>query len=413
MKKAMTKLKASLTNNIGLKIIAVAVAAIVWLAVVNISDPEKTVVIYNVPVTVTNEESITDLGMVYSVESGKTVDITISGKRSIVSNLTVDDFKATASLKELSKVNSVPIDITTMNKSIGRKITIVKQSIQSMIVAVEDMDKQKFNIEVEFTGKAADGYIAGNYSLSDSTVDVKAPVSVLDRIARVVAVCDISGKKADFSQNAKITLYDKRGEEIKSKDLTLSRKKVGVSVNILQEKEVPIVFEPVNKAADGYEISDISLSSDTVKLSGAEDLLAEIEKIDITSDMDVSNITKNTTINIDLTEKIPQGVQINDDGKIEVTVKVYKLVTKTLKIKTADLDVDNLKAGLEITFPSEHVEITLRGEKNIIDDISKDTLKASIDLKGAEKGTVTVPVSVKIPDGAELLDEITVKVKLK
>lgn len=413
MKKAMTRIRASLTNNVGLKVIAVVIAAIVWLAVVNISDPEKTVVIYNVPVTVTNEESIMELGMVYNVASGKFVDITISGKRSIVSNLTSDDFKATASLKELSKVNSIPIEIESKNKSIGRKITIVKQSIQSMTVDVEELDKQKFNIEVEFSGKAEEGYVVGNYSLADEMVEVKAPVSVLDRIAKVVATCDISGQKADFSQNAKITLYDKRGEEIKNKDLTLSRKKVGILVDILQETEIPIVFGDVGEAAEGYLVSEITLSSETVKLSGAEDVLAEIEKIDITSDIDISNITKDTTITINLAEKIPDGVTISGDTEIKVTVKVYKLTTKTFKIKIENLEVNNLKEGLELSFPSDSVEVTLRGEKKIINDISKEELKASIDLKGEDKGTVTVPVSIKVPDNTELLEEITVKVKLK
>lgn len=413
MKKAMAKIKASLTNNVDLKIIAVFIAAIVWLAVVNISDPEKTIVIYNVPVKVTNEESITDMGMVYTVESGRFVDITVSGKRSIVSNLSTDDFKATASLKELSKVNSVPIDVEAKNKSIGRKITIAKQSIQSMTVSVEDMDEQKFNIEVEFSGKASDGYVAGEYSLSDEMVEVKAPVSVLDRIARVVAICDISGQKNDFSQNAKITLYDKRGDEIKNKNLTLSRKKVGVFVDIMQEKEIPVVIGDLGGVADGYQIADITLSSKTVRISGAENLTSDIKSLDITSDIDVSNLTKTTTFTVDLSEKLPRGVSISGDTEIEVTVEIYKLATKTFKIKTSDLDVDNLKSEVEIEFVSETVEITLRGERSVIDDISKEDLKAGIDLKGEDKGTITVPVSIKVPDNTELLEDVTVKVKLK
>ena len=48
MKKAMMKIKASLTNNVGIKVIAVVIAALIWLMIVNISDPEKTVIIYNI-----------------------------------------------------------------------------------------------------------------------------------------------------------------------------------------------------------------------------------------------------------------------------------------------------------------------------------------------------------------------------
>ena len=75
--------------------------------------------------------------------------------------------------------------------------------------------------------------------------------------------------------------------------------------------------------------------------------------------------------------------------------------------------MDNLKQGLEIEFAAETVEITLRGEKSVISEISKENFKAGIDLKGENKGTVTVPVSIKVPDNTELLEEATIKVKLK
>ena len=104
MKKMMMKIKESLTHNVGVKIVAVIIATLIWLTVINITDPEKTVVIYGVPVTVTHEEAISDLDMVYEVKNDKYINITISGKRSVVGNLSADDFKAIASLKELSKV---------------------------------------------------------------------------------------------------------------------------------------------------------------------------------------------------------------------------------------------------------------------------------------------------------------------
>ena len=126
MKKMIMKIKESLTHNVGVKIVAVIIATLIWLTVINITDPEKTVVIYGVPVTVTHEEAISDLDMVYEVKNNKYVNITISGKRSVVGKLSADDFKAIASLKELSKVNSVPIEVSAKQGSIARKVTIEK-----------------------------------------------------------------------------------------------------------------------------------------------------------------------------------------------------------------------------------------------------------------------------------------------
>ena len=46
MKSVTKKLRESITNNIMLKIAAVFIAALIWLAVVNLSDTTKTITIY-------------------------------------------------------------------------------------------------------------------------------------------------------------------------------------------------------------------------------------------------------------------------------------------------------------------------------------------------------------------------------
>ena len=209
MKKAMMKIKASLTNNVGIKVIAVVIAALIWLMIVNISDPEKTVIIYNIPINVTHEEVITDMNMVYDSDKNATVNITVSGKRSVVSKLSAEDFTATASLKELSKVNAIPVQVSAVQNYIGRKITIEKQSKQTLEVSIEQVKKQNYSVSVEYNGSPEEGYVAGGYTLSKNMVTVKAPESLLDKIDRVVARCDIDGENEDFTTKSRLYVYDK------------------------------------------------------------------------------------------------------------------------------------------------------------------------------------------------------------
>lgn len=78
--------------------------------------------------------------------------------------------------------------------------------------------------------------MAGEYTLSKSSVNVKAPTSVLDRISKVVAECELDGASADFSKKCKLVLYDKHGRTIKNNNITLSTKKVLVSVEVSKEE---------------------------------------------------------------------------------------------------------------------------------------------------------------------------------
>lgn len=413
MKKAMTKIKMSLTNNVGIKIIAVLVAAIVWLAVINVNDPEKTVVLYNIPITMTDEDVITDMGMVYNLNSKDKVNITISGKRSVVSNLTAEDFTATASLSELSKVNAIPIEISANQKSIASKITIVKQSIQTVTVSIENIEKQQFDIEAEFSGKTADGYVTGSYSLSKQSVTIEAPESVLNKIERVVAVCDLNGSNSGISQKCDLILYDKKDRVIKSEDISMSIERVTVNVDVLKEKEVTISLNSVGSPASGYQISDVTLSMETVKLIGAPDTLKGIKSLELDGEVDVAGQKADVIQTIDLSKLLPEGVTIEGTSEVEVTVKIEKLASKTFTIKAEDISVDNLKDGLSMTISTKSIKVTLRGEKSVIDQIHTDDIKASIDLKGYGKGTSKVPVTITIPDGTELTSQVSVKVKIK
>lgn len=415
MKKAMTKIKTSLTNNVDLKIIAVIIASIVWLAVINISDPEKTLTIYGVPVTITDESSIIDRGMVYEVTSSKYVNVTVTGKRSIVSNLSANDFKATASLKELSKVNAVPIEVELKNRYMSRKLTIAKQSVQTLTVSVENLEKQEYNIEVDFSGTLDNGYVVGSYSLSRSTMTVKAPVSVHDKIERVVAICNLDGKNSDISQKCKLILYDKHNKEIKESHIKLSNQKVRVDVSILKEKEIPLdmTTDHVGQPAAGYQISGVTLSQETVKIVGAENLLDSVDRLEITEDFDVSNEVADISKNIDLSQYLPEGVSVNGEKIIQVTIHIDKLATKTYNIKASDIIVNHLEENLELKYLTKSIAVTLRGESDAIGHVTKEQVQASIDLDGYEKGTETVPVFLSIPDNTELVEQVFVKIKLK
>lgn len=407
------RIKECLTNNVGLKIIAVFIAAVVWLAVVNISDPEKTIIIYNVPITITNEEAITDMGMVYDLESADYVNITISGKRSIVSNLSADDFKATASLEELSKVNAVPVEVSARQSSISRKITIVKQSMQTITLNVEKIEKQEYPIEIELAGKTAGGYIVGSSTISKKTVTITAPTSVIDSVDKVVAVCNLDGSNSDIEQECTLELRDKHGDTVKRKHTKLSFKKATVYVDILKEKEVPISVVSIGKPQKGFQVTNVILSQENVKLYGPEDKLKDIGQLEITDEISIADNVSDVTVDIDLSKYLPEGVKIDGETMMQLTVKIEKLKTKSYSIKTSEISVKNLKDEATLTFTDKEIEIVLQGENAVIDAIKSEDLKAEINLKDYEKGTAKVPVTVDIPEGAQLAKDVYVKIKIK
>lgn len=417
MKKMLTKLKMSLTNNIGLKFLAVLIALVLWLAIVNVNDPEKTITVSNIPISVTNESAITSRDMVYNVKSEQYLNITVSGKRSIVSNLSAEDFRATASLKELSKVNSIPVDVTTKNASLGRKITIVKQSAQTILVDVENVEEKDFtDLVVEYTGKVADGYVAGLSSMFTDEVTVKAPTSIIDKIKKVAVRCSLDGTNTNISKKCPVILYDKNDKEIKSDEIELSDKKIRVNVNVLRAKQVPISTinkDELGKPADGYVVDDVILSSDSITVYGSEESLDSIESLDIQDDIDVSDAKGDVTQNIDVTGKLPKGLSVSGESTITVKVLIKKLITRTFEYDASEVSLNDLSSDLDVQLVTKKVKVTLQGEEEVISQLTKDDIAISADLGKVKEGTTTVHVDVAVPDNTTLMNNVTIKIKAK
>lgn len=417
MKKMLMKLKMSLTNNIGLKFLAVLIALVLWLAIVNVNDPEKTITVSNIPISVTNESAITSRDMVYNVKSEQYLNITVSGKRSIVSNLSAEDFRATASLKELSKVNSIPVDVTTKNASLGRKITIVKQSAQTILVDVENVEEKDFtDLVVEYTGKVADGYVAGLSSMSTDEVTVKAPTSIIDKIKKVAVRCSLDGTNTNISKKCPVILYDKNDKEIKSDEIELSDKKIRVNVNVLRAKQVPISTinkDELGKPADGYVVDDVILSSDSITVYGSEESLDSIESLDIQDDIDVSDAKGDVTQNIDVTGKLPKGLSVSGESTITVKVLIKKLITRTFEYDASEVSLNDLSSDLDVQLVTKKVKVTLQGEEEVISQLTKDDMVISADLGKVKEGTTTVHVDVAVPDNTTLMNNVTIKIKAK
>ena len=303
------------------------------------------------------------------------------------------------------------------NWVMGRKITIVKQSAQTILVDVENVEEKDFtDLVVEYTGKVADGYVAGLSSMSTDEVTVKAPTSIIDKIKKVAVRCSLDGTTTNISKKCPVILYDKNDKEIKSDEIELSDKKIRVNVNVLRAKQVPISTinkDELGKPADGYVVDDVILSSDSITVYGSEESLDSIESLDIQDDIDVSDAKGDVTQNIDVTGKLPKGLSVSGESTITVKVLIKKLITRTFEYDASEVSLNDLSSNLDVQLVTKKVKVTLQGEVEVISQLTKDDIAISADLGKVKEGTTTVHVDVAVPDNTTLMNNVTIKIKAK
>ena len=166
-------MKKKLTNNLGFKIISVILAIMLWLVVLNVSDPEKTTTIVNIPITILNESAITGQEKIYQIIAGKTATVKVTGPRTIIDSLEASSFKATADMADLSMTNAVEVKVELIKASYRSKVSIDVQT--TMRIAVEDLVHMEFTAEVAEQGKLPEGYVVFGKNMDKTIVNVTAP----------------------------------------------------------------------------------------------------------------------------------------------------------------------------------------------------------------------------------------------
>ena len=92
-----------LTNNLGLKILAVLIASLLWLIAININDPvgQQT---YTVNVQMVNLSKLTDNNKYVEVlEGSDTIRVTVRAARSVLSELSDKNISAIADVDKLTE----------------------------------------------------------------------------------------------------------------------------------------------------------------------------------------------------------------------------------------------------------------------------------------------------------------------
>lgn len=410
-------MKKSLTNNIGLKLLAFLFAFMLWLLVVNIDDPVDTKTFDSIPVTIEHAEVVTQDQRSYQVLDGTdTVSVTVSATRSVLEKISAENIVATADMRELYLESQIPIEITIP----GYEFESATANPRNVQVKIEQNKSDTFPITVTTTGTVRDGYVLGNVQADPERVTVNGPESVIDRISKVVARVNVSGLSEDSSIDAVLTYYDSDNNEISAEQLANNLGTTGVKVNVTlyHTARIPVTVDTSGvTAADGYSISEVTWTPEEIQLAGEEEVLDALESIRIPADaVDITSISQRTEQTVDITPYLPEGTRLVDENgnNILVTARVAREGTKSFDIPVGSITVDNLSDSLTVSGygSGDDLEVHIGGPQEQLNSLQLSDLAVSIDLKDCTKaGDYEVPVTITLPsDAADCTVETSVTV---
>ena len=401
-----------ITNNFGLKILAVIFAGVLWLAVVNIDDPVTTRS-FTTTVSVENGDYLTGIGKYYEIiNNSNTITFKVSGKRSYLERMGNSDFRATADLKMIENLNRVPVEITPQRY--GGYVTVASK-LYYLDLDVEDLVSKPFVISVQTDGKPSKQHALGETSVSPTLLRVSGPASVVDTIDKAVAAVNVEEMSQDLTDSVIPILYNKDGNEVDTKDLTFNIQNVMVSVRILDTKDVTLNFQTAGTLQEGYEYVGIEYEPQTVSVKGASAVLNTVNSITIPEEvLDLTDATVNIDKEVDISAYLPEGVSLtkSNQAKISVTVKIEKHERRKFELPTANITVGNLGSRYAAEFLTDTVAVELEGLASELDTLDASTLTGSIDVSGMTEGEHTVNLEVNLDSKFKLVKNATVTVDI-
>lgn len=408
-------MKKKLTNNLSLKILSVILAVLLWLIVVNVSDPEKTTTIANIPITIINEDAITGQDKVYEVVAGKTATVQVTGPRTIIDSLEASSFTATADLSKMSMTNAVEVEVELVKISYRTKVDIDVET--TMRIAVEDLVQGTYEVQYDTTGSIADGYVAFDTSLSEKEVVVTAPSSVMSKIASVETRVNLKNAKEDFTSKVQLNAYDNRGNVINAEEnnITFSVREINVSVTVYPIKQIPIVYDINEENYPDAAITSTTASKTHVMIAGRNDVLSAINELRLdTSSLVITETQSSYELTYKLGELLPEGVYVyGDTDSVTLKVKTDAIITRTFTIPVSEIGIKSLGEGYSAAHEGTgDVTYTLRGKKSMLDKFNTDEEQLFVSTKDLGEGVYDLDVQMDLEDDIELITPITVKVKI-
>ena len=413
------KILKTLTKNLGFKILAVVFAFILWLVVYNTDDPTITVS-YTTNVTVENASAVTDMNKCYEVLNGtNTVSFAVTAKRSVLNKLEDTDFTAVEDMNRMivnedgDKAN-VPIEITSKRSNSSLKYNGKNKYLE---VSLEDLMKRRFIITADTSGKVADGYALGEVTVTNPNVlNVSGPASIVNKIDSVVATIDVDGMSMNLSDNVIPALYDADGQEIDTTKLKLSNTTVTISAKILSVKEIPLVFSTSGVPYGDNRVVEISSKPETIKVKGSSTTLNPLSSLNIPGDvLNVSGASEDITTTIDISEYLPDGVELVNasDATVTVTVRIEAYELKKFNLSTSQINVNGLDSNYDLSFDQSTVAVTVSGLKNDLNKLNTSQLSASIDVTDLGVGTHQVNLDLNLDEDNYAYQTITVTIEIK
>lgn len=390
-KKANTKksgfsFSALIRNNRFLMIASVVIAFVLWMWVAIEKSPEVTNVITGIPVQINLENSIPEqLGLQIFGESEFTVDVTVKGKKYILSSLDANDIDVVANTNYVDSSGTKTLQLKITPKNSSDDFTIASSSSTYIEVYFDTYKEVELaltsNIESSLDSIVPEDCLLGDVVFSKNTVLISGPATEINRITNVAATVKVD------TVLEKTTTFDPEIKIITNDGSTLEYSKINtvdditMTVPVLKVVTLPTAVEFKN-APSGFISNPMkyTVSPSSVKVAIPVDAV-ETTKVFVVDTIDFSDIADSyNTFTVDADSINTYKIMDSSVKRFRITINASSMSSKTLSVPVSNITIKNSRDDFKVTLnATKDITVTLVGPQEDIEAITADDLRIEID----------------------------------
>ena len=381
-----------LNSNLGLMLLALVLAFIVWLSAVFSADPN---VECSSPSTLPLEVADLTGNLVLVGELPNTATIALFAPRSVCERM-AEDTRSVRSSIDLSEYEpgdyDVDVDFTIDPQY--HPVRVLSFSPANVSIRIEEFITRTVPLTFLTVGEPALGYKEGGAILSDSRVEISGIRSLVDQVDSAVVTLDISDAVDEINVSRPVVLLDEAGEPVAGLDVQPS------AVNVRKIIERPGFFRDVSVRViysgtpeDGYRLTSITPTPQIITVySNDPELIRELPGFVETETIDLTSAKANIEVRLRLL--LPEGVFV--DGESTVLVQVGIAAIESSVTLTLPVELIGLAPELAAQVSPQTVDILLVGPLPVLTTLQPLDVRVVLDLAGYEIGEYTVSPRLEV-----------------
>ena len=414
-------------NNLGLKLISLFLAFLLWFLVVQIGDPKDDQDMGNVRVKLINTELLDNENKVYEVlDDTDVVRVTVYAPKSVFTQLRSRDIVAEADVSKLTDINTIPIEFS----SNPANVVSITGSRDVVKLNIEDKASKYVTLQSHTVGTVSDGYVVMSLTPDQNRIEVSGPKSVVDQVKYAGAEIDVSEATSNLTANVDVHLYDVTGSEVDYTKLSKNVNYVRMTVEVLAMKEVPVQYVVTGEPEEGYMVSgEVTCDPETVQIAGSAYALSNISEITIPEGVvDITGAQESVSKTVNLREYLPENIRLANssfNGRVSITIPLEAVVERSFQVPVEDISIAHVPEGYTAEI-SESAETTYTvetaGLQAALDELRQNGLKGVVDLDAwMEKehmerlriGSYMVPVTFQTGEDIVVKNSVNVRITIK